>query len=404
IERFEQQYARVVIGFTVIAATVPLLWGAHPADTVYRALILMVVASPCAIAIAAPATLLPAMSAAAKQGILFKGGRYLERLAAVDTIAFDKTGTLTFGRPRVTAVVPAPGHSETAVLEAAAALESRSEHPLAAAVLSYARERGIHATPSADVTALPSRGVVGTIDGRPAFIGTQSLAVDQTGAVDVRLVEQARALQSRGQTVVFVGAGEPVGLVAFSDQIRPGAYQTVGDLKALGIKRMMILTGDNPTVAAAVAAELGIDEWHAELLPEDKVALLDKMSQSGTVAMVGDGVNDAPALATASVGIAMGGAGTDVALETADVVLMADAIDRLPFAVRLARQAYRVLYQGLAMAVGVIAVLMILTAFDLITLSTGVIGHEGSTLLVVASGLRMMLWARRPVTRRAAAA
>lgn len=403
IERFEQIYARVVIGLTIAAATIPRLWGADPDATMYRALTLMVVASPCAVAIAAPATFLSAMSTAARRGVLFKGGKYIERLADVQVVAFDKTGTLTEGRPQVTAMVTAPGVTDGELLAVAAALEARSEHPLAAAVLRHAQEQNVTYPEADDVTAVPSRGVVGTVAGRPAFVGDHVLARQRLDRLPPEVMAQAEELKERGHTLAFVGTDTGLlGVIGFGDRLRPDAYTAVAQLRELGIRHTALLTGDHGGVARVVAKELDIDEWHADMLPEEKAQVINRLSAKGPVAMVGDGVNDAPALATASVGVAMGGAGTDVALETADVVLMTDEISLFPFALDVSRRARRTLYQGLGLAVGVIAVLVVLTLFDLITLSVGVIGHEGSTLLVVANGLRMLWY--RPAPPKAAKA
>ena len=391
IDRFGRIYVPAVFGIVLGVGLVPILLGRDPGTAVYRAITLLVVASPCALVISTPASVLSAIANAARHGVLFKGGLHLENMARVRVLAFDKTGTLTQGRPRVSEVVAAEGGGEAEVLGLAAGLEGRSEHPIARAIVAEARARGVAASDGAEVRAVIGRGVRGRIDGREAYVGTLRLAQEMGQALPAPLAGRHAALEAGGKTVVVVGDRAVRGLIAVADTLRPGAPATLRALEAAGIQRTVMLTGDNATVAGAIATAAGIDEVHAGLLPEEKVRVIRRLGAPGAaVAMVGDGVNDAPALAAASVGIAMGGAGSDAALETADVVLMADDLAKLPYALALSRRARRVILQNLSFSCGVIATLIVLTFMGWTTLSLGVVGHEGNTLLVVLNGLRLL--------------
>ncbi len=391
IDRFSQPYATsVVIGVLAYIAlgTWVLQWPF--ADVFYRAMTLLVVASPCALVISTPASILSAIAAGARNGVLFKGGAHLENLARVRILAFDKTGTLTIGKPRVTDVVPAPGFTEEDVLRLAAAVERRSEHPLARAIVNHAQERGIDVEEPEEFRALVGKGVRGRVNGEHIYIGNDRLMSELGRKVPPDLEEMAHRLHDEGKTVMWVSNQEVVGLLAVADVIRPQAVDMIQDLRRLGVERIVMLTGDHKRVAQAIARQVGVDEVFAELLPEDKVHIIKQLEEQAPTAMVGDGINDAPAMALASVGIAMGAAGTDVALETADVVLMADDLSKLPFALDLSRRARRIVYQNLAFSVGVMASLILATLSVGIPLPLGVVGHEGSTLIVVLNGLRML--------------
>ncbi len=400
LDAFEQKYAVGVIGTTaLVAVSLPLLFGWQWGPAFYRAMTVMVVASPCALVISTPASILSAIAAAARHGVLFKGGAHMENLAGVRVVAFDKTGTLTEGRPRVTDVCPlAADISEEALLALAAAVEARSEHPLARAVLAAAQERGLALAEVCDLQAVPGRGVSARLDERCLFIGTADYLCELGAEVPAAVLEQQTALEDQGRTVMLVGSqaavGRPpqlLGLVAVADVVRPEARAALQALKAAGVTRTVMLTGDNARAARAIGTAAGVDEVHAELLPEDKVAVIrDLLRDYGAVAMVGDGVNDAPALAVATVGIAMGAGGSDVALETADVVLMASDLAKLAYAIDLSRRAMRVVGQNLTFALAVIGVLIISAFTNLVGLSLGVVGHEGSTVIVVLNGLRLL--------------
>ncbi|NJL05828.1 MAG: cadmium-translocating P-type ATPase [Chloroflexaceae bacterium] len=395
LDRYEKYYAMGVIGTVLLfILLLPVLFQVDFADNFYRGMVLLTVASPCALVISVPAALLSAIAGAARGGVLFKGGAYLEAMSKVQVIAFDKTGTLTYGKPQVTDVVPASGISERELLDVLARAEQNSEHPLAHAILSYTAAQGIRAAAPDSFTAVTGMGVRATWDGVETLVGSPRLM--HTAGIRVAPQVQAeyeRLLHAGRGTVLLVYRGEQwLGLVSVMDRERPDAAERIADLRALGIQRIVMLTGDNRPVAEAMAQRLGIDEVHAELMPADKLRLVRELEQQyGHVAMVGDGVNDAPALAAAHVGIAMGAAGTDVALETADIVLMRDDLGAMVQAVRLSKRAQRIVWQNIIFALAVVVVLVTLTLTIGIPLPLGVLGHEGSTILVVLNGLRLLL-------------
>jgi Cd2+/Zn2+-exporting ATPase len=389
-------YTAVVLGGASLFILIPPLFLGWPfVLTFYRAMTLLVVASPCALVISIPAAVLSAIAGGARDGILFKGGITLEQAAAVRVVALDKTGTLTEGKPRVTDVLALGQEDGKVVLGLAAAVEVRSEHHLGKAVVEAAGESGLPVVPAEEIETFPGRGIRGVVQGRRVWVGNQGLMRETGVGFDGVVLSRIQALESQGKTVVVVGAERPLGLIAVADTVRPAARRVVEELRRQGITHVVMLTGDNARVANAVAAEVGISEWRAGLLPEQKVAAVrDLVATRGPVAMVGDGVNDAPALAVATVGVTMGGAGTDVALETADIVLMADDLTKLPRALELSRRCRRVILQNLGFAGLVILGLVTSTLTGWMTLPVGVVGHEGSTLLVVLNGLRLL---RRPV-------
>ena len=435
IDRFSQPYTLAVIGLTVLAAVVPLLLGSEPVSTtVYRAITLLVVASPCALIISTPASILSAIAAGAREGILFKGGAHLEAAARLDALAFDKTGTLTYGKPQLTDVVPLNGYSENELLSIAAGAESLSEHPIAQTIVERAQELALTVEAPQDFRGIAGHGVQAIYarggSQEMIYIGNDKLFMSEEMDLSPEVRMMGRQLQEKGKTAILVvrrsiatDSGGPkresgsadqiereviaaperdwevVGFLAVADTVRSSAAGTIGALKRHGIERMAMVTGDNGDVAGAVADEIGMldEDVYAELLPEEKVEVVDRLVTTGSVGMIGDGVNDAPAMATADLGIAMGGAGTDVALETADVVLMSDDLGKLPFMLRLSRRASEIVRQNLYFSVAVILTLVTLTVvipllvpgFRL-PLPIGVLGHEGSTLIVVVNGLRML--------------
>jgi Cd2+/Zn2+-exporting ATPase len=404
-----------------LAFVPPLLFGVALREAAYRAITVMVVASPCALVISTPAAILSAIANGARRGILFKGGAHLEEAAHLEIVAFDKTGTLTIGKPTVTdvTIVPLTAAGQTTVLRRdqenillalAAAVESKSEHPLARAIVETARHRGLAIPAATHFASVTGQGVQAYV----AFMGGMDIAVGSLRYCDgVRLHGLERAmcemerLQYEGKTAVLVARmrmdalphqGIVLGVIAIADVLRPSAPQVVEQLHRLGIRRVVMLTGDNERVARAVARQAGVDEFHADLLPQDKVALIKRLREAGGrprhVAMVGDGVNDAPALASASLGIAMGAAGTDVALETADVVLMSDDLRQIAYAIALSRQARQVII-NLIFAIAVIAILVGAALSFQLPLPLGVVGHEGSTVIVVLNGLRLLFFNAR---------
>ncbi|MCS7056201.1 MAG: heavy metal translocating P-type ATPase [Thermoflexales bacterium] len=436
LDKFEQVYAVGVILFTLLLIVVPpVFFGAPFEASLYRAITVMVVASPCALIISTPAAILSAIANGARRGVLFKGGAHLERAGQLDVIAFDKTGTLTVGKPTVTdvTIIPMnvsvhddqsregadaphppriPEHirteQENILLALAAAVESKSEHPLALAIVETARHRGLNIPEATDFVNTAGKGVRAKL----AFMGGLTIAIGNPRYFDgyqtigmERAMREVVRLQDEGKTSVLVAKisdgvrANILGVIAIADVVRPSAPGVIRRLHELGIKRTVMLTGDNERVARAVARQTGVDEVYADLLPEDKVAQIKRLREGATrpnaVAMVGDGVNDAPALASASLGIAMGAAGTDVALETADVVLMSDDLRNIPYAISLSRQARRVVVQNLAFAIAVI-ILLVIAALGLeLPLPAGVVGHEGSTVIVVLNGLRLLMFSEK---------
>ena len=396
-DRFEGTYAIGVIVASALVFLIPYLFlDAGASDAFYRAMTLLVVASPCALVISTPASTLSGLANAARNGVLFKGGGHLENAGTIRTFAFDKTGTLTYGKPRLTdVVVTGTGWSEQEALLYAASAERLSEHPLADAIVSGAIERGLAPIQAIGFRSVTGKGIVAQVDGHEVAIGNDALFLELGVAVG-SAAAIADELREQGKTAMLVGDTHGVyAVVAVADTVRPDAKQAIAELRALGVRRIVMLTGDHHRVAAAIAAELGVDDVRADLLPEDKLTTIRALLAEGPVAMVGDGVNDAPALAMATLGIAMGGAGTDVALETADVVLMSDDLRRLPYAIDLSRRTRRTILQNLGFSLTVIVTLVLSTLVIGIPLPLGVVGHEGSTIIVVSNGLRLLRTPRR---------
>ena len=392
IERFERGYAKVIVVAGILLALVPpFFWGWSWETTIYRALIFLVVASPCALMAATMPTLLSGIANGARQGILFKNGAQLELIGRVRAIAFDKTGTLTTGKPQVVQIM-AVAQAETQLLQVAAALESLSEHPIGEAVVRFAQKQRVEWQPATNVQAHTGQGITGEIDQQLAIVGKAAFVKEHISGWSETLVASVQQLEEAGKTVVWVAyAGKLLGVIAIADTVRPEAIRTIARLKQLGIQEVVMLTGDNERTARSIAHELGIDQVYSDLLPENKVEVVRSLQRRyQTVAMVGDGINDAPALAQASVGIAMGTAGSDVALETADIVLMADRLERLVTAIRLGRRSQRIVKQNIVFALSFIVLLLIANFASYVTLPLGVVGHEGSTLLVTLSGLRLL--------------
>jgi len=387
----------VILGAALMMIVPPLAMGQDLVSSFYRAMVLLVVASPCALVIATPATILSAIANAARNGILFKGGRFIEALGRVKAVAFDKTGTLTRGRFEVTDVVAFDGANERDVLGWAASAEKRSQHPLAQAVVRAAESRGLQITPADQLTSHLGKGLVAKVGGRQIEVGTPdlfaTLGVEPPPAALARMAE----LNRQARTTMLVRCDGRWGVIAAADEVRPTAAATVSALKELGVRTTALVSGDREPTVAAIARATAVDRHYGALLPEDKVRVIGELEQAhGAVAMVGDGVNDAPALARATVGIAMGGIGSDAAMESADVVLMGDDLAALPYAVRLAQRARRVVAQNVAIASGVMLVLVTMvfvgqyTPFGPLKLPIAVSGHEGSTVVVILNGLRLL--------------
>ncbi|MCL6454050.1 heavy metal translocating P-type ATPase [Alicyclobacillus macrosporangiidus] len=392
VDRFAKVYTPIVLALAVgITFVPPLLLGYHWGPWVYRGLALLVVSCPCALVVSTPVAIVSAISNAARNGVLVKGGIYLEQAGSLRAIVFDKTGTLTKGKPVVTDVIPFGSHSELDLLQTAVKLEARSEHPLARAIVRAGEEHSLDTTGVDGITALPGQGVQGAIDGDTVYIGNLRM-FDELGLASEEVSARVSALQSEGKTVMVVGTKQDFfGLIGVADEIRELTSTVIADLKRLGIAHTIMLTGDNQATARAVASAIGIDDFRAELLPQDKVeALKVFLDKYGKVAMVGDGINDAPALATATIGIAMGGVGTDTAMETADITLMADDLSKLPFTIRLSRAALRIIRQNIWFSL-VIKFLAILAVFPgWLTLWLAILADMGASVLVTLNGIRLL--------------
>jgi Cd2+/Zn2+-exporting ATPase len=397
IEKFARYYTPAMMAVALAVAVVPPLFGGPWGRWFYEALVVLVIACPCALVISTPVSIVAALTASAHAGVLVKGGVFLEAVARVNAFALDKTGTLTKGIPEVQEIVPYSGHTQKEILARAAALEAHSEHPLAAAILERARVDGVEPLPAEDFRALKGRGAEAMIEGRLHWVGSHRLVHDK-GVEETELHNLAQRMEDSGHSIIVVGSDRHVcGLISVADSVRPEARDLVSQLKAAGVRHVAVLTGDNRGTADAVGRAVGADEVRAELLPEGKMdAVKDVERVHGSVAMVGDGVNDAPALATATVGIAMGAAGTDAAVETADIALMSDDLTRLPWLVRHARRSMRIIRQNILFALGVKAIFMTLALLQVATLWMAIAADMGASLLVIFNALRLLddRWAR----------
>jgi len=406
IDRFEQYYAAAIVAGTAIAFVAAYLLVDEPASaSFYRAISLLVAASPCALVVSTPATVLSAIGNGASRGILFKGGVHVEQCGQVKAIAFDKTGTLTTGKPVVTSLIVTDrdwAGDEDDLLQLAASVESRSEHPLALAILRRADEKGLERLPVEQFQASAGLGVRARVEDNDYLLGNRRFLSSFAPLSHDSVTDGFSRIHEQGSTAIgiaIIGDDEDsmrvLGVIGIADAIRPDAAQNLNELRALGVEHLVMLTGDSEEVARHIAAEAGVDEYYAALMPEDKLRVIGEIQQKyGPTAMVGDGVNDAPALAAATVGIAMGAAGSDVALETADVILMSDQLANIPYAIALGRQTRKRLYQNLALSMTVIAVLIAAVLGLKLALPLSVLGHEGSTILVSLNGLRMLAFGR----------
>lgn len=403
-DKFQRILTPVILIVTALVIAVPPLFGVEFSTSFMRAMTLLVAASPCALALATPSAVLSGIARAARSGVLIKGGVHLENAGTAKVVIFDKTGTLTTGEPSVTDVLSGARLSEPQVLSLAAAVESRSSHPLASAVLAHAEAKE-QASPTegktvTDFEETVGHGATATVNGAKVLVGNRKLMQLADAPVPAPIEAQAQQLESDGKTVMFVATARAAdgadelqadGLIAVRDQPRPEAPAAIAALKELGVRHLVMLTGDNRRVAEALGRELGLDEVRAELLPEEKALAVNELrEQHGNVVMVGDGINDAPALAAADVGVAMGGAGSDVALETADIALMGDDLSRLPYAIALSRASRRMIVQNLVIALAVIALLVPSSLAGLATIGVAVVLHESSTLVVVLNALRLL--------------
>ena len=394
-DKFERIFVPAVLALAFILLFAWVVIDETFRDSFYRSMAVLVAASPCALAIATPSAVLSGIARAARAGVLIKGGAPLEELGSLNAMAFDKTGTLTEGRPRITDVVPTSGTTEQELMTVAVAVESLSDHPLAAAIArdGLARLGGVQPPAADGLNNLIGRGVTAKLNGETVWIGkAEMFGVDGVPALRAEVQGAIQNLRDNGRTTMVVRKGDrDLGAIGLLDTPREGAQQALQELRSLGISRMIMISGDHQKVATAVAKQVGLDEAWGDLMPEDKVEAIRKLRQETKVAMVGDGVNDAPAMANATVGIAMGAAGSDVALETADVALMADDLRHLPFAVGLSRQTRSIIRQNVFVSLGIVAVLVPATIMGM-SMGVAVAVHEGSTLLVVFNALRLLAY------------
>lgn len=392
VEKFARYYTPAVMLFAVaVIISPPLLFGGAWSKWFYEGLVLLVIACPCALVISTPVSIVAALAAAAKNGVLIKGGVFVELPARLRVIAMDKTGTLTEGRPSVRAIVPLSGHTERELIEIAAAIESKSEHPLARAVMAHAETLGVRPQRADDFQAIKGKGAKAVLDGRPVWIGSHRY-LEERGQETSEMHEKLESLSSAGSSVVIVGNNEHVcGFIAVADQMRSNAKASIADLHSADIEHIVMLTGDNKGTAEAIGREAGVDEVKAEMLPDDKVRAVEELvSQYQQVAMIGDGVNDAPALARSSLGIAMGAIGTDAAIETADIALMSDDLSKLAWLIRHSRRTLQIIRVNITASLLVKAAFVGLTLLGRASLWGAIAADAGVSLLVVLNALRLL--------------
>jgi Zn2+/Cd2+-exporting ATPase len=392
VETFARYYTPAMMLLSLLVAAVPpVALGLEWTSWLYRALVILVIACPCSLVISTPVSIVAGLTAAAHHGILIKGGAYLEAPAHLKAMAFDKTGTLTHGRPQVQSIIPMDDHSVEKLLTRAAALESHSTHPVARAIMSAAASRGLEVTPADDFTILPGQGALGVIDKKTYWVGSHRL-LEQWSHESAELHATASSLEDAGHSLVIMWCEDHVcGLMSVADNVRPEAQAVIKSLRGLGIGRIVMITGDNQRTAEQVAGLVGIDEYYAELLPEDKVRVVEEMKgRNGRMAMVGDGVNDAPAMASASVSIAMGAMGSDAAIETADIALMSDDLSKLPWLVRHSRRTLGIIKQNILFSLVVKLAFIGMAFAGIATLWVAIAADMGASLLVIFNGLRLL--------------
>jgi len=392
VERFARSYTPTILGLAVMVLLVPpIVFGAGWEEWIYRSLVFLVIGCPCALVISTPVSIVASLAASARQGVLIKGGPYVEAPARLKAIAFDKTGTLTSGKPSVVEVVALNGHTQEEVLQRAAALEIRSNHPLAAAIVKHARNQGISFSGAEDFQILQGKGASGRVDGKNYWLGSHRY-LEERGQETQEIHRQLSQLSAAGYTVVAVGQKQHVcGFIALADKVRPGVEGILRRLKEEGVEHLVMLTGDNEGTAKAIGRATGVEEIHAELLPTDKVTRIEELvRQYGRVAMVGDGVNDAPAMARASLGIAMGAAGSDAAIEAADIALMSDDLAKLPWLISHSRRTLRIIRQNITLSIAVKVAFAVLTFVGYASLWEAIAADMGVSLLVIFNALRLL--------------
>ena len=392
VDRFAKYYTPAIMVLALLVAIVPpLFFGAEWSAWIYSGLAVLVVGCPCALIISTPVAIVTAIGNAARHGVLIKGGIHLEEAGKLKVIAFDKTGTLTEGKPEVTEVVQLSGMSPEEILGLAAAIESFSQHPLASAIIRRADQEHAENYQAGDFQSITGKGAKAIVNQSEYFIGNPTL-FEELLALSDEMKQQINELQSEGKTVMLLGTEhEVIGLIAVADQIRPSSFSIIKKLHQLGIEKTVMLTGDNEAAARTIRNQLGLRESKAGLLPADKLAYVKSLQkQYRNVAMIGDGINDAPALASATVGIAMGGAGTDTAIETADIALMADDLEKLPYTISLSRKALHVIKQNISFSLGLKLLALLLVIPGWLTLWIAIIADVGATILVVLNSMRLM--------------
>jgi Cd2+/Zn2+-exporting ATPase len=399
VEHFARIYTPAVMGLAVAVLLVPpLLLEGSWMEWLYRSLVLLVIGCPCALVISTPVSIVAALASSARNGVLIKGGVHVETPSRLRGIAFDKTGTLTEGKPAVVQVIPLDNRSEHELLTIAAAMEARSDHPLARAIVAFAKQSGIEPVPADEFSIVKGKGAIGRVRGKDYWLGSQRFLTERSHDSPA-LAERIEALTRSGHSIVVLGDDASVcGLVALADRVRPEAKKTVELLRSQGITHIVMLTGDNEGTAQAVAKQTGVDEVHSELLPADKVQAIEKLvARYGTVAMVGDGVNDAPAMALSSLGIAMGAAGSDAAIETADIALMSDDLSRLPWLIQHSKKALSIIRQNIAFSLFTKLLFVILTFTGYASLWSAIAADMGASLLVIFNALRLLQSPRRMI-------
>jgi Cd2+/Zn2+-exporting ATPase len=394
VETFAQYYTPAMFGLAILIALLPpLVSGAAWQHWAYNSLVVLVIACPCALVISTPVSIVSALATAARHGVLIKGGRYLEAAASIRAVAIDKTGTLTQGKPVVQEIVPLNGHSRDELLQRAAAMEAHSTHPIAQAILDCARNRAIEVEPVRDYQSLSGRGAEATFRGKRYWIGSHRLMLERMPESE-DIHSRSASLEDAGHSLVAIGNQEHVcGLISIADAVREQAANALTSLRSLGVRHITMLTGDNHKTAREIAKLVGVDDYRSETLPEDKLRYIQTLlDEHQTVAMVGDGVNDSPAMAASSLGIAMGAIGSDAAIETADVALMSDDLSRLPWLIQLARRSLSIIKQNVAFALGLKFLFLGLTLFGAASLWAAIAADMGASLIVIFNALRLLRW------------
>ncbi|OGW98247.1 MAG: metal-transporting ATPase [Omnitrophica WOR_2 bacterium GWC2_45_7] len=390
VDKFARYYTPFMLLIAVVIATIPPLFLGNWSKWFYDALVLLVIGCPCALVISTPVSIVAGLTRAARNGILIKGGVFLEGIGRMSVLALDKTGTITYGKPQVEKIIPLNGNTETRLLGLAAALEQHSCHPLARSILKKAKQSQIKSLASTEYTVLPGKGAYGFVDGKKYWIGSHKM-MDELGVETEEFHTLAKNLEDEAHTIVGICDQEHIcGIITLKDQIRADVKDIVRELKVLGIQKVILLTGDNWQTAQAVGKSLGMDEVHAQLLPEDKVKIIHDLSQKYKTGMIGDGINDTPALASAHIGIAMAGMGTDMAIETADIALMSDNIEKIPWLIQHSHRTLKIIQQNIAFSIGVKGLFVILTFVGISNLWMAIAADMGATIVVVFNALRLL--------------